>query len=166
MQKDTKPINKNRKKYILANQNKHNSKIHRKTQKTNSIAWLEEHYNSTKGENSLWAAVITQAMMDALSRCKKSDSQYNRSEAMRWLTGNSKDFIDVCLLAGLNPDYVRQKAKKSLISPSPWRAEAGKGKRYAERKKYREKQRLKKKEETQGDSQKIIFINQLTVKSI
>ena len=160
MQKDTRPINKTRKKHILTDKSKYRPRTRKRPQKTNSVAWLEEHYNSTKGETSLWAAVITQALMDALSKCTKTEAKHYKSEAMRWLTENSKDFIDVCLLAGLNSDYVRQKAKKSIISPSPWRAEAGKGKRYAERKKYREKQKLKEQQQDiTNDLPKVIFIH-------
>lgn len=107
------------------------------------LIWLEKACNNARGETALWVAVITQAMMDALSRCKKSESVYHKYEAISWLTGNSKDFNDVCLCAGLNPDYVRRKAKKVIAAPVPWRAEAGKGKRYQERKKYRQKQRSK-----------------------
>jgi|CXWL01.1.fsa_nt_gi hypothetical protein len=110
------------------------------------LMWLQEAYNTARGETALWVAVITQAMMDALSRCKKTESLYQKHEAICWLTSNNKDFIDVCLAAGMNPDYVRLKAKKVLVAPVPWRAEAGQGKRYQERKKYREKQRLKEKE--------------------
>lgn len=97
----------------------------RKRKNTSSMLWLEEVYNTARGETALWVAVITQAMMDALSKCKKSESQYSKLEATRWLTDNGKDFIDVCLAAGMNPDYVRRKAKQVLASPSPWRAEAG-----------------------------------------
>lgn len=114
-----------------------------KTSTSESIIWLEKAYNSARGETALWVAVITQAMMDALSRCKKSESIYHKHEAISWLTSNSKDFNDVCLCAGLNPDYVRRKAKKIIAAPKPWRAEAGKGKRYHERRKYRQKQRNK-----------------------
>lgn len=128
----------------------------KKRKKTNSLVWLEEAYNVSRGETALWIAVITQAMMDALSRCKKSESLYHKHEATYWLTGNSKDFIDVCSAAGMDPDYVRLKAKRTLASPTPWRAEAGQGKRYQERKKYREQQQLgtisvKNKEKTQAE---------------
>ncbi len=116
----------------------------KKRKNTSSVMWLEEAHNSARGENSMWVAVITQAMMDALSKCKKAESKYQKHEAIRWLSDNSKDFIDVCLYAGLNPDYVRRKAKKTITSPTPWRAEAGTGKRYQERKKHREKQKNQK----------------------
>jgi len=102
---------------------------------------LQELYNSAKGEASLWVAVISQAITDARSKCKKAESKYHKNEAIIWLTSNSKDFIDVCLCAGMNPDYVRRKAKQAIISTVNWRAEAGKGKRYEERKRYRARQK-------------------------
>lgn len=120
--------------------------------------WLQESNRMAHGEVALWVAVITQALMDALSRCKKPESQYQKHEAIRWLTGNSRDFIDVCLSAGMDPNYVRKKAKKAIYSPKSWRAEPGKGKRYLERKRYREKQKLKNKLLNQEDQQKIFPI--------
>jgi len=99
--------------------------------------WFAGPPNPTIGEKALWIAVITQAMMDALARSRNSEAQYYKHEAIHWLTENSKDFIIVCHLAELDPDYVRKQAKKALASPRPWRAEPGKGKRYEERKSYR-----------------------------
>lgn len=96
-------------------------------------------YNHARGETALWVAVITQAMMDALSNAASAEARYHKNEAIHWLTGNSRDFVMVCLSAGMDPDCVRRKAKRALASPSPWRAEAGKGKRYLERKAYRQK---------------------------
>lgn len=107
--------------------------------KPTGINWLDEPYCMVKGETALWIAVITQAMMDALSRSGNPEMRYLKDQAIRWLTGNSKDFIEVCLNAGLNPDYVRRKAKKSLLSPVEWRAAPGKGKRYMESKQKRAK---------------------------
>lgn len=114
----------------------------KKKKSNDSLMWLHDAYNSARGETALWVAVITQAMMDALSRSKKTESRYQKHEATCWLTGNSKDFTDVCLCAGMDPDYVRRKAKNILSSPRPWRAAAGEGKRYEERRKYRENRRL------------------------
>jgi hypothetical protein len=100
---------------------------------------LVEPFNHARGETALWVAVITQAMMDALSKSKTPEMRYHKYEAIRWLSDNSKDFVMVCYFADMDPDYVRRKAKKSLLSPTAWRAEAGKGKRYMERKSYRNK---------------------------
>lgn len=111
----------------------------RKRSKERYLEWLTEPYNAARGETTLWIAVITQALMDALSRSHHAEARYHKHEAMRWLTENTKDFITVCLYAGLDPDYVRQNAKRTLASPTRWRAEPGQGKRYAERKAYRDK---------------------------
>ena len=117
-----------------------------------TLAWLEEPYNHASGEMALWIAVITQAMMDALSHVDNAESNYYKHEAIHWLSGNSKDFIMVCMCAGLDPDYVRRQAKRALVSPVAWRAEAGKGKRYLERKAYRRsKKNVSASRESQSD---------------
>jgi hypothetical protein len=109
----------------------------KQSSKNQTYIWQQEPINPTKGEMALWTAVITQAVMDALSRSANKEAQFHKHEAIRWLTENSKDFIDVCLNAGMNPDDVRKKAKRVIANPPLWRAEAGTGKRYLERKKYR-----------------------------
>lgn len=103
--------------------------------------WLDTTNDPIHAERSMWVAVITQAMMDALSRSRKAEEQFNKFEATRWLTGNSSDFRNVCLMAGMDPDYVRARAQKAITQNTKWRAEAGCGKRYEERKAYREKLR-------------------------
>lgn len=114
--------------------------------KAHSVEWPQEPYNYVRGETGLWAAVITQAMMDALSKSRNPETLYHKHEAIRWLTDNSKDFVMVCHFAGMDPDYVRRRAKRALLAPVLWRAEPGKGRRYLERRAYRQKH---KKQETQ-----------------
>ncbi|NBO18713.1 MAG: hypothetical protein EBV03_05680 [Proteobacteria bacterium] len=110
--------------------------MHRKKQ--NRIHnWNESPYDPVRGEKAMWMAVITQAMMDALSRSSKVDEQYHKHEAIRWLTGNGKDFKMVCILADVDPEYIRSRVKKALAAPRLWRAKAGSGIRYQERKAYR-----------------------------
>jgi len=114
-------------------------KLKTKRHKVKHFDWISDQNHQVRGETALWAAVITQAMMDALSKADNSEANYHKFEAINWLTGNSKNFITVCHHAGLDPDYVRRKAKRALSSPVAWRAEAGKGKRYHERKSYRKR---------------------------
>jgi hypothetical protein len=114
-----------------------------KRAKKNYYDSLSDPFNPVRGEKALWVAVITQAMQDALNRATNAEALYHKHEATHWLTSNSKDFVTVCLFAGLDPDYVRRMAKRSLANPTLWRAEAGTGKRYQERKAYRK--RLKEK---------------------
>lgn len=115
---------------------------HKKRRGRNIYSWFDGPYNPVRGENSLWIAVITQAMMDALSRSRNPEARYHKQAAHQWLTGNSKDFLLVCSFAGMDPDYIRRKAKKSLTQPVMWRAAPGQGKRYLERKSYRQKKKL------------------------
>lgn len=132
--------------------------IKKKKQHDYGIDWLCEPYSTVRGETSLWVAVISQAIVDGLSNSRNPEAQYHKHEAIRWLTGGSKDFTLVCYFADMDPDYVRRKAKKALIAPTPWRAEAGKGKRYLERKTYRErnKKNIEKKSEPVFSEEKII----------
>ena len=116
----------------------------RNRKKSDYYLELQDSYSAARGEQALWIAVITQAITDARSNCKKSESQYHKREAIDWLTGNGRDFVDVCLCAGMNPDYVRKNAKKAIFTQVSWRAEAGKSKRYEERRLYR--QRVKEKQ--------------------
>lgn len=111
----------------------------KKRRKQTGLSWFDDPHSAVKGETGLWIAVITQAVVDALSKSNNPELRYFKDEAIRWLTGNSKDFVQVCLLAGVDPDYIRRKAKRAIVSPTAWRAAPGFGKRYLERKEYRKK---------------------------
>lgn len=123
-----------------------------KRHKIENIEWLNDPNRPVRGETALWVAVITQAMMDALSKAKNNEARYHKYEAINWLTGNSKNFVTVCLNAGLDPNYVRRKAKRAIASPTLWRAEPGKGKRYNERKAYRKRIKSSRPEEREPSS--------------
>lgn len=78
-------------------------------------------------EPGLWRAVITQALMDAASRSRKSEAQRSRHDALAWLLSKSSDFETVCDHAGLDPDYVRTRARQALARGFEWRLPAGQG---------------------------------------
>lgn len=107
------------------------------------IPWYCDLHNPVRGECGLWVAVITQAMMDALSKSTDPEHLRHKKSAIHWLTGNSQDFHFVCQLAGMDADDVRRRAKKALVSPVQWRAAPREGARYSYKKHYRE--RMKKK---------------------
>ncbi len=62
----------------------------------------------------VWIAVIEQAFIDAKCLSKKPRELENKKLAIKWLTGKSKAFEDVCLKAGLDPNKVRSQALKSF----------------------------------------------------
>ena len=73
------------------------------------------HYevNSTANEvqkyHLLWKSVISQAMIDAISNGKKTESLVEKRKAISWLSGLTQDFMDTCELAGYDPIYVQNK---------------------------------------------------------
>lgn len=86
-------------------------------------------FNPVRGEESLWLAVITQALMDAASKSQKPELLYHRNEARHWLLNGSSDFCTVCQLAGIDPDYTRRMAKRALARDCKWRNAPGEGRK-------------------------------------
>ena len=84
-------------------------------------------FNPVRGEQALWQAVITQALMDAASGSSKAEAQQDKMQAIRWLMGGSDDFISVCHHAGMDPEFVQQKVREALARNCRWRAEPGQG---------------------------------------
>jgi len=70
---------------------------------------------------SLWRSVITQALMDAASNSKKKHLKKYKQQAIEWLNGDSQDFLEVCLLADMNPGYVKMQAILALKRSCRWR---------------------------------------------
>lgn len=75
-----------------------------------------------RGEQALWRAVITQALMDTSTQSKKMKLKYEKSQALCWLTTHSEDFRTVCENAGLDPFYVREQSIDALERNCRWRA--------------------------------------------
>lgn len=64
--------------------------------------------------------------------------EHHRNLAQHWFFSPGQDFEAWCEMAGFEFEQVRQKAHDILHDGWPqWRVEAGKGKRYQERKAYR-----------------------------
>ena len=84
---------------------------------------------------ALWKAVITQALMDAGSNSKKPAMKKAKAQAISWLNGNSDDFAEVCIMAGLDPQNVKEKAKEAIKRGCKWRVEPGLGKKSQQNKK-------------------------------
>ena len=70
----------------------------------------ESHRNR---EQALWRSVIYRALEDALGEGLHGspiERQRQRDEARDWLTGMSRDFIETCALADMEPEQVRRQA--------------------------------------------------------
>lgn len=67
------------------------------------------------GEVALWLAVIQQAILDATRNTLwHSCEDLARDASHRWLMLHSRDFLEVCAMAGLDPDYVRTVYQRAL----------------------------------------------------
>lgn len=65
--------------------------------------------------------------MDAASKSHKPEAKRSRQDAINWLLSTTSDFEIVCDHAGLDPDYVRDRARKALARGCEWRLPAGQG---------------------------------------
>lgn len=69
-------------------------------------------YYRAEGEQALWRSVVLKALMDATMPGFAGESQerfFARTEADAWIRAASRDFMEVCCLAGLDGDMVRSK---------------------------------------------------------
>ena len=81
----------------------------------------EDIFRSSKirnPHNLLWRAVIAQAFIDAKSKNKDRKYKYYRNKAVKWLDINNEDFLEVCVLAGLEPQFVLSKFEEYQINSS------------------------------------------------
>jgi len=77
----------------------------------NQYALLQENQNC----QALWKAVILQALLDLKSISKKKMAKCNRNQADKWLNLHNKDFLRVCGLADLDPEYVINRKKRIIV---------------------------------------------------
>lgn len=77
-----------------------------------------EHRSGSQGEQRLWQRVMAQIVNDALGKVRdvsdKREKDNIQRYAIRWLMKNRKDFNMVCHLAGLSPQWVRERAIRTL----------------------------------------------------
>ena len=66
-------------------------------------------YGNTPEANefkNLWRAVVLQALYDSCAKVMTRKMRTARNRALLWINLNNPEFIEVCQLAGLDPDSV------------------------------------------------------------
>jgi len=59
-------------------------------------------------EQKLWQSVVVKAALDATAHYPASSEDYSaQKQADAWLRVGGADFKEVCNLAGLDPDFIR-----------------------------------------------------------
>jgi hypothetical protein len=83
-------------------------------------------------EKSLWVAVLCRAALDAFrgppqlnmdrraNISHKNLYDFNRDQARHFFLEGGFHFIEVCEMAGRNPTYVREKARKIILRSNGW----------------------------------------------
>lgn len=67
-------------------------------------------------EISLFRAVILQSLLDSVSKSKRTEDKIAKKNAISWLSEKNRDFIEICNLAKMSPEWVSKKAKKVIES--------------------------------------------------
>jgi len=86
----------------------------------------------TLPEKDLWVAVLARAALDALKGPPQLDMsrvaniphenqyKYNRDQARHFFLEGGQHFTEICEMAGRNPQYVRDKVRKSILRHNGW----------------------------------------------
>ena len=59
--------------------------------------------------------------MDAGSLSSKREMKYHKAQAISWLSGVSPDFKQVCEMADMDYNYVREKSREAIARGCKWR---------------------------------------------
>ena len=70
--------------------------------------------NPVPSEQKLFRAIITLALEDVLSNSQGRHESVVKAEAHDWFMSDSEDYKNVCSIAGLDSDWVRERYVKAL----------------------------------------------------
>tara|TARA_R110002020_G_scaffold6936_1_gene29336 strand:+ start:242 stop:763 length:522 start_codon:yes stop_codon:yes gene_type:complete len=97
-----------------------------------SLATDPEDSTQKLPERALWTAVLVRACLDAFrgppcldmslktARTHMNHADYNRDQARHFFLHGGDHFKEICEMAGRNPIYVREKARKILLRKDGW----------------------------------------------
>ena len=72
--------------------------------------------NPVPSEQKLFRAILTLALEDVLSNSQGRHESVVKAEAHDWFMSDSEDYRNVCYIAGLDSDWVRERYVKALDS--------------------------------------------------
>jgi len=70
--------------------------------------------NPVPSEQKLFRAILTLALEDVLSNSQGRHESVVKAEAHDWFMSDSEDYKNVCSIAGLESDWVRERYVKAL----------------------------------------------------
>ena len=91
-----------------------------------------DHHRVNLPEKDLWVAVLCRASLDAFNKPPSLNMQvdanrthqnrytYDRDQARHFVTEGGFHFYLICEMAGRNPKYVQEKARKLILRENGW----------------------------------------------
>jgi hypothetical protein len=67
------------------------------------------------GERALWCAVLLTHFLDVTNTYRSASAAREKEDAIRWI--GSRGFRDVCMLAGIDPQYAESRFREAVASP-------------------------------------------------
>ena len=83
--------------------------IYRNENEILNICYEHEEDQENQSMLNLWRAVISQAIIDAVSNSRKKKNILYKKRAITWIDAADNNFRDVCDLANLDYDEVRKR---------------------------------------------------------
>ena len=115
-------------------------------------------------ERALWTAVLARACLDAFkgppqldmtlktARSHMNHANYDKDAAIHFFMSGGEHFRQVCEMAGRNPIYVQEKARKLLLRKNGWNIDVPITSHYRSRKRGEKRGPYKKKKHLTGNS--------------
>ena len=85
------------------------------------LSYSSSIFCDTRGEVSLWRAVITQAIIDSVNTSKRGDRKKAKESALNWFDMANENFLLVCKFAEMCPDEVIVKSLAAIKSCNKWK---------------------------------------------
>jgi len=70
----------------------------------------------TLPEKELWVSVLSRAALDVV----RNSNRLERDQACAFFLKGGRHFINICEMAGKNPDYVQEKMRKYILCNKGW----------------------------------------------
>ena len=74
------------------------------------ISWKGGETLDNRDYQSVWRAVISQALIDIASCASNKKAAKDRRDALKWFMERDESFDTVCVLADVDPEYLRERA--------------------------------------------------------
>jgi len=94
----------------------------RKLKKIIKTAHADNYKEEIRRYQILFEEVINRAISDAINNSRKKLFRFEKIKAIKWLRDRSEDFLEVCRLANLDPDYIQSKADYYIRNPKKYLA--------------------------------------------